>query len=333
MITIRTADELEDGHLTADDEEDEGEDVDDIDLIADDLGFGPSGNLVLGAGPMAEAAPISRRKQNLASLARRPQVASVHHQFPATSISVTACSAVGGDCKENSCSSSHLGFDKKGLLVETGKAVGSQIHYFGDNTGVPHQRKSWNSKSSNTVSRPLISSQGPTELFDQTCRKQPQQHISCGFRGGKKDSAEDTDSASDESFEITVDIPYCWPENLINEHNYFHIPAVGSVIKYRISTKSSHPINKHQKGHSKAPEDESQAGDFKPQSQHTSTSVMAGTLKRAFSSGANSSEFAGSSIQDTSAPAKKTKISSSSCLPASSDSPSTKIPVDSSVPV
>ncbi|CAH8667623.1 unnamed protein product [Dicrocoelium dendriticum] len=50
-----------------------------------------------------------------------------------------------------------------------------------------------------------------------------------------KGHEDDTESASDESTEIidTVHRPYCWPEQLMQEHNYFHLPTIGTTIKYR----------------------------------------------------------------------------------------------------
>ncbi|KAA3681531.1 histone-lysine N-methyltransferase SETD1 [Paragonimus westermani] len=49
---------------------------------------------------------------------------------------------------------------------------------------------------------------------------------------------EDTDSASAESIEVTdvVTTPYEWPAHLLEEHNYFHVPPVGSTITYRSHT-------------------------------------------------------------------------------------------------
>ncbi|KAF5400312.1 Histone-lysine N-methyltransferase SETD1B [Paragonimus heterotremus] len=49
---------------------------------------------------------------------------------------------------------------------------------------------------------------------------------------------EDTDSASAESIEVTdvVKTPYEWPTHLLEEHNYFHVPSVGSTITYRSHT-------------------------------------------------------------------------------------------------
>ncbi|KAF6776449.1 hypothetical protein AHF37_04038 [Paragonimus kellicotti] len=49
---------------------------------------------------------------------------------------------------------------------------------------------------------------------------------------------EDTDSASAESIEVTdvVKAPYEWPAHLLEEHNYFHVPSVGSTITYRSHT-------------------------------------------------------------------------------------------------
>ncbi|VDP40692.1 unnamed protein product [Echinostoma caproni] len=46
---------------------------------------------------------------------------------------------------------------------------------------------------------------------------------------------DNTDSASTESLEVieVVEKPYNWPDLLINEHNYFHVPEIGAKIRYR----------------------------------------------------------------------------------------------------
>ncbi|TPP58496.1 hypothetical protein FGIG_01009 [Fasciola gigantica] len=52
---------------------------------------------------------------------------------------------------------------------------------------------------------------------------------------------DNTDSASTESLEVveTVEKPYSWPDLLMNEHNYFHVPEIGSKIRYRSVVSSA----------------------------------------------------------------------------------------------
>ncbi|VDN10034.1 unnamed protein product, partial [Dibothriocephalus latus] len=51
-------------------------------------------------------------------------------------------------------------------------------------------------------------------------------------------STNDDDSDSLEVVE-TISKPYSWPTNLLIEHNYFRLPLVGDMIKYRVSRESS----------------------------------------------------------------------------------------------
>ncbi|KER23801.1 hypothetical protein T265_08390 [Opisthorchis viverrini] len=62
----------------------------------------------------------------------------------------------------------------------------------------------------------------------------PMDHWKDTMRFSRHDGDE-TDSASNDSIEVvdTVRKPYSWPEVLLLEHNYFHLPPVGSTIKYR----------------------------------------------------------------------------------------------------
>ncbi|GAA31138.2 histone-lysine N-methyltransferase SETD1B [Clonorchis sinensis] len=62
----------------------------------------------------------------------------------------------------------------------------------------------------------------------------PMDHWKDTMQSSRHDGDE-TDSASNDSIEVvdTVRKPYSWPEVLLLEHNYFHLPPVGSTIKYR----------------------------------------------------------------------------------------------------